>query len=250
MSDPKQYNAIGAQYNKIKSLPNGDLEQHTVACTLGDVTGQRVLDLACGAGHYSSFLRQRGAAHVVGVDISSEMIDAARTLHASDAHLEFHVGDCTKPELYSSRDGKGGNFDLVFAGYLLNYVATPEEMLKMWQTVCMNLRRGCRFLTLVPDPGIDMEKPWGDNNSGLSLTPLGRVPFGWHGRCNVHVDPPFGFETYVLGAEVYERCAKEAGMRDLRWIDAVLPEDERRNNGFWDELLRQKPIFKVIESWS
>ena len=41
---------------------------------LGPLDGKRVLDLACGFGIYTQLLKQHGAAQVIGVDISPEML--------------------------------------------------------------------------------------------------------------------------------------------------------------------------------
>ena len=42
---------------------------------LGDITGLRVLDLACGSGRYTRWLKtSKKAAEVVGVDMSEHMI--------------------------------------------------------------------------------------------------------------------------------------------------------------------------------
>lgn len=185
----------------------------------------------------------------MGVDVSEKMLEEANAAYNSDSHMEFRQRNCTKSEVYTSRDGTKGGFDLVFAGCLLKYATIPEEMLKMWETVFINMRPGARVLTFVPNPDIDSERGWGDNNSGLSLIPLEKLLFGWRSRCIVHTDPEFSFETCQFKAEVYEDFAKKAGMKDFRWIDAILPEDERKVNGFLDELERQGPIFKVIETW-
>jgi 2-polyprenyl-3-methyl-5-hydroxy-6-metoxy-1,4-benzoquinol methylase len=45
---------------------------------VGPLEGTRVLDLACGFGFYTRLLKQEGAAQVVGVDLSPEMIRLAR----------------------------------------------------------------------------------------------------------------------------------------------------------------------------
>ncbi len=50
--------------------------------------GKRILDLACGQGYFSRALRNIGA-DVIGVDISSELIDLART--HSPKEIVFHV---------------------------------------------------------------------------------------------------------------------------------------------------------------
>ena len=40
----------------------------------GDVRDQRILDLACGEGFYTRRLKAAGAARVLGIDVSAEMI--------------------------------------------------------------------------------------------------------------------------------------------------------------------------------
>ena len=56
--------------------------------------GKRVVDVACGEG-YGSALLARHAAHVTGVDISSEAIEHARKIYALLANAEFVRAPCT-----------------------------------------------------------------------------------------------------------------------------------------------------------
>ena len=44
----------------------------------GDVRGLKVLDSGCGEGRFCRMLRERGAAHVLGVDLCESMIEAGR----------------------------------------------------------------------------------------------------------------------------------------------------------------------------
>jgi len=61
----------------------GDLVLSHLFTLLGDVDGQHICDLACGQGRLARALAQRGA-HVVGVDISSELIAIAQRDEAAD----------------------------------------------------------------------------------------------------------------------------------------------------------------------
>lgn len=74
----------GARYDEIADFYDGkvgDDVTDSVATDLfelaGDVRGLRVLDLACGQGRISRELARRGAS-VVGVDISTRLLDKAR----------------------------------------------------------------------------------------------------------------------------------------------------------------------------
>jgi len=64
--------------------------------------GKEVLDISCGTGYGSKILLDAGATKVVGVDISSEAINFARTRYQQNG-LEFKVGnilDIDFPENY------------------------------------------------------------------------------------------------------------------------------------------------------
>lgn len=80
--------AAVAKYTKPPQLMGG--ERRALADLFGnDLGGRRVLDLGCGGGRTTFFLRDMGG-EVVGLDISERLIDAARTRFP---HIEFRVGD-------------------------------------------------------------------------------------------------------------------------------------------------------------
>ena len=71
---------IAGWYDQLLQHGSGP-HQLAVATTLrlaGDVRGASVLDLACGQGIASRALAVAGAAEVTGVDVTAEMIEAAR----------------------------------------------------------------------------------------------------------------------------------------------------------------------------
>ena len=65
-----QYDSVGSKYASFKRGHKPAPEEHTMRCLLGRLDGARVLDLACGLGHYSRLAKDLGASSVVGVDIS------------------------------------------------------------------------------------------------------------------------------------------------------------------------------------
>jgi toxoflavin synthase len=109
---------------------------------VGALDGQRVLDLACGDGFYMRLLKQHGAAQVIGVNISPEMIRLAHQQEqAAPLGITYQVGDAVAlPAL--------GPFDLVTAVYLLPYATSKEQMLGMFQRVYDNLVTGGRFIRM------------------------------------------------------------------------------------------------------
>jgi SAM-dependent methyltransferase len=74
-----QYDHIGSKYDQYaQTATQKQAESYTFFRMVGPLEGKRVLDLACGFGYYTRRLKQRGAAQVIGVDISPEMIRLGR----------------------------------------------------------------------------------------------------------------------------------------------------------------------------
>lgn len=136
-----QYDNIGEAYNIKKELTITLLQDANVEAVIkAYIRGARVLDLACGNGHHSRACIGWGASSVLGVDISSTMIDVARRSTTSEK-IEFEVADCSKPKRY-----RGGEYDLVFAGWLLNYAPSGKDMANMFRNVALNLKDGGHFV--------------------------------------------------------------------------------------------------------
>src|SRR5262249_48186740 len=89
------YDEIAAEYKRAKQQPwRLHLEHFTLFKLLGDLSGKSVLDLACGEGFYTRFIKRRGAARVVGVDLSHGMIELARREEERDSlGIDYLVQD-------------------------------------------------------------------------------------------------------------------------------------------------------------
>ena len=94
--------------------------------------GERVLDLGCGTGQLSAQIAAAGA-EVVGIDLSAEMIEAAREQFPG---LSFAVGDARD---FSFVDP----FDAVFSNAALHWVKPPKKALLCIATC---LGQGGRFV--------------------------------------------------------------------------------------------------------
>src|ERR1700674_3471015 len=78
------WNSGGANYEGISRMISDSIE-HCIF-RLAPKAGERVLDLACGTGWSSrSIARQYPGAHLFGIDIGSDLIDAAKA-KAAAAH--------------------------------------------------------------------------------------------------------------------------------------------------------------------
>ncbi len=65
-------------YPPVAHNPFMQREQQELLSLLPEVAGKTALDVGCGTGRYIEILRERGAIVVVGIDLSSEMLQRAR----------------------------------------------------------------------------------------------------------------------------------------------------------------------------
>jgi malonyl-CoA O-methyltransferase len=96
------------------------LEEEAVMNMLPDPRGVTALDLACGSGRYLRHLRERGAARVVGTDLSPAMLTRAQT---ETARAELAQADLLALPLPTS------TFHLVVCGLAVGHVRELQQAL-------------------------------------------------------------------------------------------------------------------------
>lgn len=111
---------------------------------LGDVEGQRLLELGCGGGQCTVGMAERGA-NVTGIDLSEAQLDHARELAAErDVDVDLIQGDVT--DLSAFEDGA---FDAAFNAYVFQWV---EDLAACFEETYRVLRPGGRFAFTTPHP--------------------------------------------------------------------------------------------------
>jgi SAM-dependent methyltransferase len=110
--------AFFAGYSTLERFGAGwqrAMEHADLLALLPDVGGRHVLDLGCGAGQLARHLAERGAAEVVGVDISEQMLDVARRewAHPRVTYRHQAIERLALPP---------GRLDLVVSSLALHYV--------------------------------------------------------------------------------------------------------------------------------
>ena len=229
-----QFDHIQVPYDHIRQKAIALIEHEQVKATLAPfIHKARVLELACGSGFYTYEMLKWGASAVVGVDISSAMIEEARRLgHETyratssssppSSGVDLIVADCAKPALFP-----GGLFDLVFAAWLLNHAPNYSALVDMFRNAVLNLKDdGGYFIGVTGPPTSDptqfyvMEsqaRPHG--SGGLFYDKTGDVEDGISVRC--HGETEVGIvdmRGWLFRRDVYERAAREAGFRgELTW---------------------------------
>lgn len=233
------YNAIAAEYKKCKQQPwRSYIEHFTLFGLIGDLAGKSVLDLACGEGFYTRFLKKGGAAKTLGVDLSERMIELARAEESRNPlGIDYLVQDAKKLELPVK-------VDLVVAAYLLNYAASKDELLAMCQAIARNLKPGCRFITVNNNP-VWPAQPVSYKQYGFDRKIVGELaegaPVVWSFFLE---DKAFDITNYHLSIATHEAAFHAAGFREVRWHRPKLAPAGAGEVGhyFWDLFLNQPPV--------
>src|SRR5262245_41270587 len=232
------YNTIANEYKRAKLQPwRLHIEVHTVSELVGAVAGTSVLDMACGEGFHTRFLKQKGAGRVVGVDISAAMIDLARKEESQHPlGIEYVVQDVMELDLHEE-------FDLVFAAYLLNYASTREELLAMCQAIARHLKAGVRFVTINNNPdstgATEAMRPYGFTREDTAKQD--GTPIAWR-----FFLPGGDFEitNYHLSIATHEWGLETAGLREVRWHPVRVSSEgiAERGDSHWKSFLEHKPV--------
>ncbi len=105
----------------------GAAEWPVLQSMLPDVVGRRVVDLGCGFGWFSRWAVQHGALAVLGIDVSTKMLERARSETTSPT-VEYRCVDLDLLELAPD------SADLVFSSLTLHYLQDLHRLLSMVAT--------------------------------------------------------------------------------------------------------------------
>ncbi|MFH8573695.1 class I SAM-dependent methyltransferase [Streptomyces sp. NPDC017993] len=240
MSAEQQYDEIGEAFEGFKALP---LEQYAVVpgflAMVGDVRGKSVLDLASGTGFYSREFKRRGAAEVLGIDISGEMVAVAQQLEErSPLGVRYEVGDVTELPPVERR------FDVALAVQLLSYaedIATAEQMCR---SAHQSLKPGGEFFVLNQSPDFRFDGPPPDRYGFRSELTGEEAETGPQVRITALLDPPISFVANRPRREVYEKCLRAAGFSEVTWVQLTVSEAGVREFGadFWADFHANPPL--------
>jgi 2-polyprenyl-3-methyl-5-hydroxy-6-metoxy-1,4-benzoquinol methylase len=229
-----QYDAIARDYQEITATVRLRApEWYSLHIRLGDLTGLSVLDIACGEGMSSRRIKQWGAARVMGVDISAQMIGLAQQQErAQPLGIEYQVAD-------AARLGKVGEFDRVTASYFLHYAQNREQLLGMAQTVYDNLKPGQLFVASNINPH-HLHPPFLDNRKYGFTSRLVDDPLREWSKIRFTLfdgDKTVEFDTYWIPWTTYEEVFQTVGFRSWKVEPYLIPPDLERKygEGFWDE---------------
>jgi 2-polyprenyl-3-methyl-5-hydroxy-6-metoxy-1,4-benzoquinol methylase len=109
------------------------VERFNLICNLAPLPGSwSVLDVGCGSGRYAFAMAEAGADRVVGVDVSENMIELART-EAAQNDLGSRCQFIRSAFLDMPTEGK---FDVVIATGYFDYLEDPAAHLRKMVEMC------------------------------------------------------------------------------------------------------------------
>lgn len=239
-----QYDAIAQYARKFLHIPVRQMLEQSFQQYVGSVTGMDLLDLACGIGNFTRGYKQRGAARVVGVEISAEMLTIARQ---DEAHaplgIEYIQGDV-------SRLDKIGDFDIVTAAFLLHYAPTRETLYQMCQTIYAHLKPGGRFVSLTNNMFLPPECYNMCYTCGVGMQlQADRLHEGVAIKFSLFIeDDQVAFDTYYFNPATYAWALRKAGFTQIAWYPLTLAPEFIRTYGaaYWEDYFHN-PTAVILE---
>lgn len=144
------YDSDASEWQRTEPVLLTDFTARPYVMKLAEpLAGSRVLDLGCGEGYVARQLMRGGAASLVGIDISAQMIERARASERrAPLGITYEVRSALELAHYPSV-----SFDLVLAVFVINYLSLAETAAVMKEVVRLLCPRGC-FVFTVPHPAL------------------------------------------------------------------------------------------------
>jgi len=240
MPEEPVYNKLAKEYKASKLLPfRSHMEAYTLFKLLGNLEGKTIIDFGCGDGFHTRLLKQLGANRVLGVDISSKMIELAEIEEQNNPiGCEYLLADVCKQDL--------GEFDIVTAIYLLNYAKSKDELFDYCEAIYKHLKPGGRFVGFNDSPDNTIEnygkyKKFGFYKSTTKERKEGD-PITYH-----FTNPDgteFEFDNYYLSTDIYNSVFRQCGLLGFEWCGPWLSESAHldHDDKYWDDLLENPPL--------
>lgn len=139
--DPGFFAGYSKLHRSVVGL-DGMPEWPSLRAMLPGLRHASVIDLGCGFGWFCRWVREQGAAKVLGVDVSDNMLTRARQLTA-DAAIRYERADLNHLALASE------SIDLAYSALALHYL---ENLRGLTEQVHQALRPGGHFIFSVEHP--------------------------------------------------------------------------------------------------
>ncbi len=188
---------------------DGAGEWPALRAMLPDISGQGVVDLGCGFGWFCRWAREKGAANVLGLDVSEKMLTRARA-ETTDPAIRYVRADLERFDLPAA------SFNLAYSSLVLHYI---EDLDRLLTTVHDALIAGGHWVFSVEHP--------------IYTAPSNP---GW-------VTDVAGHKTWPVDGYLIE------GPRDTDWLAKGVIKQHRTIAHYLNALLRHGFAISHVEEW-
>lgn len=232
--DPEFFTGY-AELRRTRSGLNEMIEQPAIWRLMpGCVSGIHILDLGCGFGDFAREARARGAAAVLGIDVSQRMLEVARS-QTHDPSIEYR---CCSIERFEPDEE---SFDIVVSSLALHYLADYPGVLNR---VCRGLVPSGRFVFSVEHPtctALAIQQWCVDSDNIARHWPVDNYSDDGPRRTKWFVDNVLKYHQTV---ETYINGLLDAGFRIYGWRS---PHPVRKQ---FSKIRSLRYIFEGLPYWS
>lgn len=230
----ESYENFAAHYaaRRDTKAHNAYYEQPAMLSLLPPVAGLRILDAGCGPGVYTEWLVQQGAASVVAVDVTPQMLEIAqkRMGESGRGRVEFYQADLGLPLTFAHE----AEFDLILCPLVLDYIEDWSAVFREFRRV---LKSGGVFVYSAGHPQADFRY---SPNGNYFQTELFEMLWNWQGQ------GPFLIKSYRRPLQAMLNPMLEAGLRLDRILEPLpTAEFQQQDPEDYEKLLRE-PGFILV----
>lgn len=226
------YSQLPRQVRGLDGAP----EWPAIRSMLPDLQGKRVVDLGCGFGWASRWMRQQGAASVLGLDLSRNMIERARA-DTCDAAIEYGIADLDTLDLPRAA------FDLAYSALTFHYV---RDFARLVRVIHEGLAPGGHFVFTIEHPVFmaAAHPHWIGDEDGRKTWPVNGYAVEGERRTDWFAKGVLKFHR-TLGTTL--NTLIDAGFR-IRKVDefAPTPEQIRETPSLAEE--RERPMILMVSA--
>jgi len=199
------YSQLPRSVDGLASAP----EWSSLQALLPDLRQARIVDLGCGFGWFCRWARQQGAAQVLGVDVSDNMLARAQA-STSDAGISYLKADLEKLDLPPASS------DLVYSSLAFHYL---ENLEGLFATIYRALMPAGRLVFSVEHPLLTApsQPGWQTQTDGRKIWPV---------------------DSYLI-----------EGPRRTNWLAEGVIKQHRTTSTYFNLLLRQGFALRHLEEW-
>ncbi|MCQ0091092.1 class I SAM-dependent methyltransferase [Roseovarius sp. M141] len=132
------YSQLPRQVRGLDGAP----EWPAIRAMLPALSGKRVVDLGCGFGWASRWMREQGADSVLGLDVSEKMIQRAKT-DTTDPAIEYRIADLDTLDLPPAA------FDVAYSALTFHYI---HDFARLVRVIHQTLTPGGDFVFTIEHP--------------------------------------------------------------------------------------------------